>query len=134
MKNEALELGWCGGRSLQTSLEKEVCNHLSLKGIPHFHRPRRFQVTLENDLVGAYSPAIIIRGKGREGKTLVIEVIESISNLHLKKISSFRKLFTQDFFLTVITTKKCFRNLPEGLADQIIHEKDLLEFIERISF
>ena len=132
MNQKAAKLGWCGGRSIKSPLEREICNFLSVKGIPHFHRPRRFQVTLNTNYVGAYSPTIIIRGKGREGKTLVIEAIEEIIPLQIKKIGSFREIFSQDFFLVVITNDKCINNLPENLADEFFNKKDLQEFIERI--
>jgi hypothetical protein len=133
MEQKAMKLGWCGGRSIKTILERQICDLLSSKGIPHFHRPRRFQVTLEDNFVGAYSPTIIIRGKGREGKTLVIEAIEKLSTLQLKKIASFRESFKQDFFLTVISTSSCYEALPENLADHFVRDKDLQEYIERIS-
>ena len=132
MKQDTLELGWCGGRSIKSHLEREICDLLSVKGIPHFHRPRRFQVKLKEGFVGAYSPTIIIRGKGREGKTLVIEAIEKVSQLQLKKIASFREIFSQDFFLVVITSLRCQETLPNDLADDYVLRKDLQEFIDRI--
>jgi|GEM_PF-5623929 len=132
MKQKELKLGWCGGRSIKSSLEREICDLLSTKGIPHFHRPRRFQVALNKNYVGAYSPTIIIRGKGREGKTLVIEAIEELKPLQIKKIASFREIFSQDFFLVVITNEKCIKGLPTDIADDFFIKKDLQEFIERI--
>ena len=78
--------GRCGGRLLGSKLEQTLCDRLSQSGVAHSHSPRHFEVRLQEGQVAAYAPMIVLRGRGREGKSVVIEASDDHVSPLLKKI------------------------------------------------
>ena len=68
--------GRCGGRMLGSALEQTICDRLGQAGVAHSHSPRHFEVNLQEKQVAAYAPMIVLRGRGREGKSVVVECAE----------------------------------------------------------
>jgi pyruvate/2-oxoglutarate dehydrogenase complex dihydrolipoamide acyltransferase (E2) component len=106
-----LVFGRCGGRILTTKIEQTICDLLSDHGITHSHSPRHFEVQIDERSVGAYAPMIVLRGKGREGKTVVVEACESTDKVTLTKITAFRAQYGAEFYLCFIA--------PEDVLDEV---------------
>ena len=103
--------GRCGGRVLGSQLEQQICDLLSRRGIAHSHSPRHFEVRLPDATVAAYAPMIVLRGRGREGKTVVIEGASGVNAEALTKIRSFRAQYGVEFYLSFIA--------PEDVLDEV---------------
>jgi hypothetical protein len=113
----SLVFGRCGGRILATKIEQTICDLLSDHGITHSHSPRHFEVQIDERSVGAYAPMIVLRGKGREGKTVVVEACEAADKVTLVKITAFRAQYGSEFYLCFIA--------PEDVLDDVsIHTYD----------
>lgn len=139
----AARFGRCGGRPLLTELEREVCDRLTGAGVAHSHRPRHFEVRLEDETLAAFAPTMVVRGRGREGKVLVIEPIEAAEakakqkgdphESTVQKIQAFRKLHGTEFFVTVIAPEATLDELPFDLANEMLATTDLYALIGRLA-
>src|SRR5262245_31224622 len=94
--------GRCGGRVLSSRIEQTVCDKLSRAGVTHSHSPRHFEVQLEDEAVAAYAPMVVLRGRGREGKTVVIEAAGEAHGLTLRKIAAFRRRLGPEFYVIFV--------------------------------
>jgi hypothetical protein len=103
--------GRCGGRLLGSRLERTICDLLSKEGVTHSHCPRHYEVHLPTGSVAAYAPMVVVRGRGREGKTVVIEAAEDARSPMLDKIRAFRKQYGVEFYVTFVA--------PEDVLDQV---------------
>src|SRR5690606_7530504 len=59
--------GRCGGRPILHAIERNICDRLTDLGVAHSHRPRHFEVRLEDESLAAFAPTMVLRGRGREG-------------------------------------------------------------------
>ncbi len=103
--------GRCGGRLISTHLEQTICTALSSAGVIHSHSPRHFEVRVENERVAAYAPMIVLRGRGREGKTVVIEAAAEKESATIGKIKAFRAQYALEFYVIFVA--------PEGVVDEV---------------
>lgn len=103
--------GRCGGRAILTRLERDLCDRLTGLGVAHSHRPRHFEVTLDDESLAAYAPTMVLRGRGREGKTVVVETTESNKDPNLPKIRAYRKQYGPEFYVCLVA--------PEEVLDQV---------------
>ncbi len=127
------EFGRCGGRELQSRMEREICDKLSRSGVPHSHRPRRFEVKLDGNRVASYSPSIVLRGRGREGKTVVIELLSSAEELRAKKLRAFHELYRQDFYVMCIAAESVLAQLDGRGMDAGIPPTEVDDLINRLA-
>ncbi len=125
--------GRCGGRPLLSELEQRVCQCLSKHGLAHSHAPRRFEVKLEDEKVAAYSPTMVLRGRGREGKTMVIEVLPTLNETQIKKIKAFRKLFDAEFFVTLVAPGPVLDEIFEKISDDEVLPSSIESLIARMA-
>jgi hypothetical protein len=103
--------GRCGGRLISTEIEQSICNALSSAGVIHSHSPRHFEVKVREGSVAAYAPMIVLRGRGREGKTVVIEAAGEADAPTIEKIQAFRAQYTLEFYVIFVA--------PEGVVDDV---------------
>lgn len=103
--------GRCGGRLLGSKLEQTLCDRLSQSGVAHSHSPRHFEVRLQEGQVAAYAPMIVLRGRGREGKSVVIEASDDHVSPLLKKIVAFRGQYGQEFYVILVA--------PDDVLDDV---------------
>jgi len=125
--------GRCGGRPLLSELEQRVCQSLSRHGLAHSHAPRRFEVKLEDDKVAAYSPTMVLRGRGREGKTMVIEVLPTLSEIQIKKIKAFRQLFEAEFYVILVAPGPVLDEIFERISDDEVLPSSIESLIARLA-
>ncbi len=124
--------GRCGGRELKTRMERHICDKLSMSGVPHSHRPRRFEIKLQGDRVASYSPSIVLRGRGREGKTSVIEVLASAEGSHAEKIKAFHSIYNQDFYVMLIAPEEVLKEVDSGSIDAGIPPSEIDDLVNRL--
>ncbi|MEO0481300.1 MAG: hypothetical protein AAF196_17665 [Planctomycetota bacterium] len=129
----AARFGRCGGRPLVTELEREVCDRLTGGGVAHSHRPRHFEIKLEDESLAAFAPTIVVRGRGREGKVLVIETLEQANQDTVRKIAAFRALHGAEFFVSVIAPEAVLDEIPFDLADEMLATTELYALIGRLT-
>jgi len=110
--------GHCGGRPLLTRLEADVCRVLDELGLAHAHRPRHFEVQLAGEKVGAFSPDIVVRGRGREGKTVVFEAIESLRDPDIDKLEAFRRQYGQEFYVIMVAREDYLYKISPDCFDE----------------
>ena len=125
--------GHCGGRMLCSGLEQRICSLLSDAGLTHSHSPRHFEVPVTDDAVGAYAPLIVLRGRGRGGKTVVIECIEIVEKPVLDKIEAFRKKFGLEFYVIFVADEEVIDQVPLGAYDESSVTTDLGNLINRLA-
>lgn len=125
--------GRCGGRVLASHLEQVLCDQLSRVGVIHSHSPRHFEVRLEDERVGAYAPMIVLRGRGREGKTVVIEASDGLKNPVLEKIQAFRKQYGLEFYLIFVAPEGVLDEVSVSLYDESCPDTELGTLINRLA-
>ena len=125
--------GRCGGRVMGSQLEAQICSMLSAEGITHSHAPRHFEVRLSEKQVAAYAPMIVLRGRGREGKTVVIEAVEKDEELLFSKIRAFRAQYGLEFYVSFVAPEEVLDTAPLDLADESTATINLKTLISRLA-
>jgi hypothetical protein len=128
-----LGFGRCGGRVLASRLEQVLCDQLSRAGVIHSQSPRHFEVHLPESMVGAYAPMIVLRGRGREGKTVVIEASDAKDHPVLQKIQAFRKQYGLEFYVIFVAPEVVLDEAPLSLYDESCPEAELGTLINRLA-
>ncbi len=128
-----LSFGRCGGRLLGSRLEQVLCDRLSRHGIAHSHSPRHFEVRLGETAVAAYAPQIVLRGRGREGKTVVIEATDGFDRTILDKIVAFRRQYGMEFYITFVAPEEVLDRVPLGAYDESCTTNNLNTLISRLA-
>ncbi len=125
--------GRCGGRMLCSELERTICDLLSIAGLTHSHSPRHFEVPVSDAAVGAYAPLIVLRGRGRGGKTVVIECADEIEPSILEKIAAFRRQFGSEFYVIFVAPEELIDFIPLAAYDESSVTTDLGTLINRLA-
>lgn len=125
--------GRCGGRVISSKMEKRVCDKLSDAGVAHCHRPRRYEVKVDEKVIAAYSPCIALRGRGREGKTAVLEVLASTDALHVKKLQAFRSLYESEFYVTLVAPGHVLDEIARDSFDEAVLPSELGSLVARLA-
>lgn len=125
--------GRCGGRLLSSQLEQRLCNWLGMAGIVHSHSPRHYEVRYDQGRVAAYAPQIVLRGRGREGKSVVIEAVEDASSPILPKIIAFRAQYGQEFYVIVVANDEVLDDLPLATYDESCSTTNVNTLISRLA-
>jgi hypothetical protein len=118
---------------LSSKLEQDICTRLSRAGLTHSHSPRHFEVPMTEDTVGAYAPLIVLRGRGRGGKTVVIECAETPGEPVLAKIVAFRKRFGAEFYVIFVAPEEIIDLIALAAYDESSVVTDLGNLINRLS-
>lgn len=124
--------GRCGGRVLSTLIEQSLCDKLSRAGVTHSHSPRHFEVKLDDKHVAAYAPMIVLRGRGRAGKTVVIEAAADTDSVTLGKIMAFRRKFGQEFYVMFVAPEDVLDDIPLAAYDESCATTDLDTLVGRL--
>ncbi len=125
--------GRCGGRILSSRIEQEVCDMLSRTGVTHSHAPRHFEVRYEDESVAAYAPMIVLRVRGREGKTVVVEAADRIDDSTLGKIRAFRRQYGAEFYLCMIAPEEILDDIPFDAYDEAATTEFAQNLISRLA-
>ncbi len=125
--------GRCGGRMLASQVERQICDLLSRDGVAHSHHPRHFEVTLAEGSIAAYPPMIVVRGRGREGKTVVIEALDEIDMPLLEKIAAFRKQYGLEFYVSFVAGEEVLDQVPFDAYDEATDVLNLPALVGRLA-
>lgn len=125
--------GRCGGRLLSSKLEQDLCNRLGMAGVVHSHSPRHYEIRYEDNKVAAYAPMVVLRGRGREGKGVVIEAIEEPNAPILRKIVSFRAQYGQEFYIIVVGSDEVLDEAPFAAYDESCSATNVNTLIARLA-
>lgn len=125
--------GRCGGRVLSSKLELTICDLLSEAGLTHSHSPRHFEVPVSTAAVGAYAPLVVLRGRGRGGKTVVIECADEVEPQILEKIMAFRRKFGSEFYVIFVAPEEVIDLIPLAAYDESSVTTDLGTLINRLA-
>jgi hypothetical protein len=125
--------GRCGGRMLGSTLEQTICDRLGQAGVAHSHAPRHFEVALQEKQVAAYAPMIVLRGRGREGKSVVVEAAESLKNPILPKIVAFRRQYGQEYYVIFVAPDDVLDEVALATYDEACAETDVNTLISRLA-
>lgn len=125
--------GRCGGRLLSSRIEQSLCNRLSRAGVVHSHSPRHYEIRFEDDKVAAYAPMIVLRGRGREGKGVVIEGVEDPKTPILKKIQAFRAQYGQEFYVILVADEDSLDEIPLSAYDESCSTSSVHTLIARLA-
>ena len=125
--------GRCGGRPLGSKLEQNVCDRIGQAGVAHSHTPRHFEVSIQDKQVAAYSPMIVLRGRGREGKSVVIEAAEDLKSPILPKIVAFRRQYGQEYYVILIAPDEVLDEAPLSTYDEACATTDVSTLIARLA-
>ena len=139
-----LGFGRCGGRILSSKIEQQLCMMLSRNGVTHSHSPRHFEVRYKEPTeelskaevaknIAAYAPMIVLRGRGREGKTVVIEAATEVDEQVLLKIKAFRRQYGVEFYLIFVGTEEVLEEVPFEVYDESCTTNDVGTLINRLS-
>jgi hypothetical protein len=125
--------GRCGGRLLSSKLEQDLCNRLGMAGVVHSHSPRHYEIRFEDGKVAAYAPMIVLRGRGREGKGVVIEAVEDPQAPILRKIVSFRAQYGQEFYVILVGSDEVLDEAPLAAHDESCSAVNVNTLIARLA-
>lgn len=125
--------GRCGGRLLSSKLEQDLCNRLGMAGVVHSHSPRHYEIRFEDNRVAAYAPMIVLRGRGREGKGIVIEAVEEAQAPILKKVVSFRAQYGQEFYVILVGSDEVLEAAPMASHDESCSAINVNTLIARLA-
>ena len=125
--------GRCGGRSLASRTEQHLCHRLGIAGVVHSHSPRHYEVRYTEGRVAAYAPMIVLRGRGREGKGVVIEAVEEANAPILRKIVSFRAQYGQEFYVILVGTDEVLDEAPLAAHDESCSAINVNTLIARLA-
>lgn len=125
--------GRCGGRVLGSRLEQNLCDRLSNAGVAHSHAPRRFEVRLGEKQVGAYAPMVVLRGRGREGKSVVVEAAEHADSPSLKKVEAFRAQYGQEFYVIMVASEEVLDDVALATYDEACSTTAVHALISRLA-
>ena len=125
--------GRCGGRLLSSKLEQDLCNRLGMAGVVHSHGPRHYEIRYEDGKVAAYAPMVVLRGRGREGKGVVIEAIEEPDAPILRKIVAFRSQYGQEFYIILVGTDEVLDEAPLASYDESCSATNVNTLIARLA-
>jgi hypothetical protein len=125
--------GRCGGRLLASRLEQDMCNRLGMAGVVHSHSPRHYEIRFDDKRVAAYAPMIVLRGRGREGKGIVIEAIDDGQAPILEKVTAFRSQYGQEFYVILVGTDEALEEAPTASHDESCSAINLNTLIARLA-
>ena len=125
--------GVCGGRVMSSRLEADLCDRLSRRGITHSHSPRHFEVQLTEGKLAAYAPMIVLRGRGRGGKTVVIEGLEQLDKSLVAKIEAFRERYGLEFYVIMVAPEDFIDLVARPVYDESCTTTDLGTLINRLA-
>ncbi len=125
--------GRCGGREITSKMEKRVCDKLSEAGVAHCHRPRRYEVKVDEAKMAAYSPCIALRGRGREGKTSILEVLADVDLSHVRKLQAFRRIYEQEFYVTLVLPGHVLDEIEKDSYDEAVMPSELGSLVARLA-
>lgn len=125
--------GRCGGRLLSSKLEQDLCNRLGMAGVVHSHSPRHYEIRFEDGKVAAYAPMIVLRGRGREGKGVVIEAVEDPNAAILRKIVSFRGQYGPEFYVILVGSDEALDDAPLASYDESCSAVNVNTLIARLA-
>jgi hypothetical protein len=125
--------GRCGGRDLRSLMEQRLCEKLSQLGVAHSHSPRRYEVRIDAEKMAAYAPSIVLRGRGREGKTAVVEMLATADETHIKKIDAFRRLYQAEFYMILVAPAVVMERVPADAYDESILPSEVSSLVARLA-
>ncbi|MFT4513108.1 MAG: hypothetical protein ACI89X_001069 [Planctomycetota bacterium] len=125
--------GRCGGRMLSNRLEQQLCNRLGIAGVVHSHSPRHYEIRLDETKVAAYAPMIVLRGRGREGKGVIIEAVEDAKAAILTKVIAFREQYGQEFYITLVADDEVLDEVPLSAYDESCTSTNVHTLIARLA-
>ncbi|MBL8750795.1 MAG: hypothetical protein JNK78_16665 [Planctomycetes bacterium] len=125
--------GRCGGRLLASRTEQQLCQRLGLAGVVHSHSPRHYEVRYPEGLVAAYAPMIVLRGRGREGKSVVIEAVEETDAPILRKVTAFRSQYGQEFYVILVAADDILDAVPLAAFDESCATTNVNTLIARLA-
>lgn len=125
--------GRCGGRLLSNRLEQQLCHRLGIAGVVHSHSPRHYEIRYDDSRVAAYAPMIVLRGRGREGKGVVIEAIEEPKAAILKKIIAFRAQYGQEFYVILVASDEVLDEVALAAYDESCSSTNVHTLIARLA-
>jgi hypothetical protein len=125
--------GRCGGRMLGSTLEQTICDRLGQAGVAHSHSPRHFEVNLQEKQVAAYAPMIVLRGRGREGKSVVVECAEDCTNPILAKVVAFRRQYGQEYYVIFVAPDEVLDDIELATYDEACSATNINTLISRLA-
>lgn len=130
---QGMGYGRCGGRMLSSKTERLLCDLLSRDGVTHSHHPRHFEVQMEGGTMAAYAPMIVVRGRGREGKTIVIESVDSIDANLLEKVRAFRRQYGLEFYVSFVANEEILDEIPVDAYDEATEVQSAAALVSRMA-
>jgi hypothetical protein len=125
--------GRCGGRLLGSKLEQTICDRLGNAGVTHSHSPRHFEVSLKESNVAAYAPMIVLRGRSREGKSVVIECADDVGASILRKVVAFREKYGPEFYVILVAPDDVLEEVPLAAYDEACAAININTLISRLA-
>ncbi|MCA8964008.1 MAG: hypothetical protein H6838_01400 [Planctomycetes bacterium] len=125
--------GRCGGRLLSSKIEQLICHKLGLAGVVHSHSPRHYEVRYEDGRVAAYAPMIVLRGRGREGKSVVIEAVEEADAPIMRKVIAFRSQYGQEFYIIFVASDDVLDEVTLAAYDESCAVTNVNTLIARLA-
>ena len=130
--------GWplANGNIVRSNMEAALCDYLSKAREPHVHRTSSFDVPIGNSRFSLYIPSIMLTEAKKEGRTIVIEPVDSARPgggvLHLQGV---RKQYGDQYFVIVVGRRALRPHLPESAYNLFFPLEDfqpLDEFLRQV--
>jgi hypothetical protein len=84
-------------------------------------------------MLAAYAPTMVLRGRGREGKTVVVESAERAGEENLKKIRAFRSQYGLEFYLCFVAPEDVLDGVAFDTYDEAVATTDVHTLVSRLA-
>ena len=130
--------GWPlpNGHIVRSNMEAALCDYLSKAREPHVHRTLSFDVPIGNSRFSLYIPSIMLTESKKEGRTIVIEPVDSARpGGGVRRLQGFRKQYGDQYFVIVVGRRALRPHLPESAYNLFFPLEDfqpLDEFLRQV--
>ena len=104
-----------------------------MAGVVHSHSPRHYEIRFEDNKVAAYAPMVVLRGRGREGKGVVVEAVDEPNAPILRKIVAFRAQYGTEFYVILVGADETLEEVPLASYDEACSATNLNTLIARLA-
>ena len=119
--------GWelPNGHIVRSQSEAALCEYLGSLNVAHDHWALNFDLHATPVEWRLFTPSITLSDLKCDDRIVIVELINSIQiGGGMRRLQSFRKRFSREYFVIVVTRRVLHHRIPEDAYDAIFHLED----------
>src|SRR5262245_56374856 len=112
--------GWAlpNGHTVRSPSESALCDYLSTLNIAHQHWALNVELPTSVKQWRLFTPSVLLTTHKCDDRSVIIEPINSIQvGGGLRRLQSFRKRFSREYFVIVVTRRAFQHRIPTDAYD-----------------